>query len=133
METLAKKHKYWCRKCHSVDNLSVSATPLSTAGHKNVYYMCRRCNTEHCKAYRQTTNGRKKTNEAVYRSIKKYPHKQKARLAVRYALRCGKLEKSDCKCGSHDVEAHHDDYTKPLEVLWLCRSCHSQTHKMMVQ
>jgi hypothetical protein len=29
-----------------------------------------------------------------------------------------------CACGSTDVEMHHPDYDKPLEVIWMCRSCH---------
>lgn len=32
-------------------------------------------------------------------------------------------------CGDHDlVHGHHEDYSKPLEVDWCCRSCHDQIH-----
>ena len=42
-----------------------------------------------------------------------------------------KLEKKPCeKCGtSKYVHAHHDDYSKPLDVLWLCPLHHKQRHK----
>ena len=32
-------------------------------------------------------------------------------------------------CGALEVEAHHDDYDKPLEVRWLCRHDHRQLHR----
>ena len=28
------------------------------------------------------------------------------------------------RCTNNDIEAHHNDYTKPLEVQWLCREHH---------
>ena len=42
----------------------------------------------------------------------------------------GKLRKEPCKaCGSNDhVEKHHNDYSKPLDVVWLCRPCHKGLH-----
>lgn len=45
-------------------------------------------------------------------------------------LNRGKILKEDCcKCNSStDVEAHHHDYTKPLDVIWLCRLCHLKEH-----
>jgi hypothetical protein len=59
------------------------------------------------------------------RMAKKYPEKQKARSILRYALITGKVSKSACMfCSSEKVEAHHPDYTKPLEVMWLCPECH---------
>jgi hypothetical protein len=29
--------------------------------------------------------------------------------------------------------AHHDDYDKPLDVMWLCQPCHKQRHKELKQ
>lgn len=51
-----------------------------------------------------------------------------AHQAVRSALRRGLLTKSVCFCGEVRVDAHHEDYSKPLEVLWLCRTHHERIH-----
>lgn len=52
------------------------------------------------------------------------PLKYKARTAVSNALRDGRLRRSPCRCGARRVQAHHADYSKPLEVEWLCFRCH---------
>lgn len=37
-------------------------------------------------------------------------------------------------CGeTNKTEAHHEDYTKPLEVVWLCRKHHSYVHYSIIQ
>ena len=54
---------------------------------------------------------------------------QKTSNAVWKAIKEGRLIRgAKCeKCGSHiGIEAAHHDYTKPLDVKWLCRSCHRQ-------
>ena len=46
---------------------------------------------------------------------------------VQGALRSGKLVRpSLCEvCGAADrLDAHHEDYSKPLTVVWVCRKCH---------
>ena len=41
------------------------------------------------------------------------------------AIRNGELIKEPCEvCGSIKSEPHHDDYSKPLSVRWLCRKHH---------
>ena len=55
---------------------------------------------------------------------------RKARSAVVYAVRTGRLIRRACNiCGSLGTEAHHCDYSKPLEVEWLCRKHHIQLHR----
>ena len=54
--------------------------------------------------------------------------KQSARRRLRYAIETGKLAAPlRCvQCGKPGkVHAHHNDYTKPLSVLWVCYVCHS--------
>lgn len=47
----------------------------------------------------------------------------------RYYLRRGKVEKKPCEiCGSLKVQGHHEDYSKPLEVRWLCSKHHQELH-----
>jgi len=38
-----------------------------------------------------------------------------------------KCQNSDC-CRCDFLQAHHHDYNKPFEVIWLCPSCHTQYH-----
>lgn len=57
------------------------------------------------------------------------PIKVAARQAVSRAVRSGLLHKQPCeKCGCTKVDAHHDDYSKPLDVRWLCRKHHLMEH-----
>lgn len=58
-------------------------------------------------------------------------HKLQAHAAVRVALRQGKLRRGKCEqCGSLRCDAHHDDYTQPLKIRWLCRRCHQRLHAL---
>lgn len=68
---------------------------------------------------------------AKYRNREKsiYPEKYAARKKVETALKWGKIEKRLCeRCGSAVVHAHHEDYSKPLDVMWLCPLHHKQRH-----
>ena len=60
---------------------------------------------------------------------KRNPKKKRASNMVSNAVRDGKLIKQPCeKCGHKKVEAHHDDYDKPLDVRWLCKKHHHEHH-----
>lgn len=58
-----------------------------------------------------------------------HPLKSRANNAVSNAIRDGRLARNPCEvCGSSMAEAHHEDYSKPLEVRWLCRRHHMDRH-----
>lgn len=58
----------------------------------------------------------------------KNPSEKNAREAVSLAVKLGYIEKPDhCfGCGKTDtyITAHHADYSKPLDVVWVCPKCH---------
>lgn len=55
--------------------------------------------------------------------------KEAAHAAVTRALAKGTLVSQPCEeCGNKKTDGHHPDYSKPLEVIWLCRSCHKKEH-----
>lgn len=55
--------------------------------------------------------------------------KANAHNATYRARKSGVLKQEPCEvCGAENTHAHHEDYTKPLEVRWLCPSHHRQRH-----
>lgn len=58
-----------------------------------------------------------------------FPERYKAVTAVGNAVRDGKLQRQPCAvCGASKTHGHHDDYSKPLEVTWLCARHHKLLH-----
>ena len=58
--------------------------------------------------------------------------RQRANHTVRMAIRNGRLIRplvcDSCHQRKDTIDAHHEDYDFPLEVEWLCRSCHNKRH-----
>lgn len=68
---------------------------------------------------------RKKETYAAW--VKKYPERKIAHNRISMEVRNGRMKKEPCKiCGSSKSEAHHEDYSKPLEVVWLCKKHHHE-------
>lgn len=63
---------------------------------------------------------------------KRHPEKARAHWRVSKAVQRGTLERPD-RCSACEKECvpqgHHEDYSKPLEVTWLCRRCHMEVHR----
>lgn len=77
------------------------------------------------KRYRGTEEGRLVAREAASR----YPEKRRARGMVAARIRNGSIRPLGCEvCGRGPTHAHHEDYSKPLNVRWLCVRHHEDVH-----
>jgi len=82
--------------------------------------------------YREYDRKRGCRQDKAYRDfyIEKFPEKYRAHYLLSNAVRDGRLKRESCeKCGRKDTHGHHEDYSKPLEVRWLCPPCHFAEHK----
>jgi hypothetical protein len=56
--------------------------------------------------------------------------KSNARSYLNVYIKRGKIIKQPCViCADENSEAHHEDYSKPKEVIWYCRTHHLEYHK----
>lgn len=83
-----------------------------------------------CKAARQRRDADKHAL-ATKKYDEKNPHKAHARKVVHAAVKRGALvRKKRCShCGMKGpTQFHHDDYSRPLDVMEVCRQCHKDRH-----
>lgn len=147
-----------CRECHQEKPLSAFYKHSQMLdGHLNKCIECvkarikkhREANLERVRAYDKkrsllphrvqarkeyafTEAGVEARKKASSQYKERYPMKYAANVIVNNAVRAGVLIRSDvCSvCGSTtNIEGHHDDYTKPLDVRWLCQACHKEWHR----
>lgn len=81
--------------------------------------------------YRRSRKGKATDSEYQKEQRKSVPEKPRARDAVKQAIRKGKIAKAEqCeKCLSKNrIQAHHENYSEPLKVTWLCPQCHTAIH-----
>ncbi len=58
------------------------------------------------------------------------PEILKARRFIPHAVRDGRLDRGNCEvCDKSNAEGHHDDYSEPKDVRWLCKKHHAEHHK----
>jgi hypothetical protein len=87
---------------------------------------------KNCERLKNNEKARLENNKRKKEWYQKNKHKKNANLKVSRALFTGLLKRPiKCeKCNlEKKLEAHHEDYSKPLEVVWLCIECHNNRHK----
>ena len=131
-----------CFKCNETKILSAFYKhPRMADGHVN---KCKECNKkdvqenyaknrEHYAEYKkkrfQCCGRKQKALKYQRNRRRKNPTMYHAMTMTGHAIKSGRLIKGLCEtCQSNKVEAHHDDYYKPLEVRWLCRKHHLEFH-----
>jgi hypothetical protein len=69
--------------------------------------------------------------EITKKWIEDFPEKRFAQKKLGYAIKSGKIKKQPCWVCGETAEAHHPDYSRPLDVVWLCTAHHRQTHALI--
>lgn len=83
------------------------------------------------KEYSLTERGKEAHTRANRKWTLLQPKRKAASWAVNNAIRDGKLKRQPCwVCGSK-AHAHHPDYDRPLDVVWLCPAHHKQAHALV--
>jgi hypothetical protein len=132
-----------CRKCGETKPITEYHKKSSGRGGRDS--RCRSCiNTakRHRERYREDRDARLEQMRVYSRTKRKYKKEwgkvgspQWARITLRNAVRLGKIKKPRfcSRCGAPGIlHAHHDDYSKPLAVDWLCSFCHGERHRKVV-
>lgn len=84
------------------------------------------------KDYGQTFAGKLSHFQANRKWRQANTDKQYAHTVVANAIKTGRLERKPCEvCQNPKSHAHHDDYSKPLDVLWLCPKHHKERHRQL--
>jgi hypothetical protein len=128
-----------CFKCGEVKPLSAFYKhPRMKDGRVN---KCKECNKRDVRENRASNVDRYREYDrkrgsrqgyeytAAYRE--RFPNKYRAHAMVGRAIRAGNLVRRPCEvCGTDKrIHAHHDDYSMPLNVRWLCSAHHAQWHQ----
>jgi len=80
--------------------------------------------------YQKTSRGMAVCKAMKERWADRNKEKRAAHLILGNAIKYGRITRKPCEiCGSNiKIHGHHDDYSKPLDVRWLCPKHHKQIH-----
>lgn len=82
------------------------------------------------KRYMKSKKGRAARRRAVEAWIARNPDKRLAQLEMKKAIKSGALQRQPCAvCGHVVTDGHHQDYSRPLDVIWLCKAHHGHTRR----
>lgn len=135
------KLMYSCKECVSARSGVYNETTRSNPEKhkrekelKRILYSSNVKNPEFVEKYKKKSKDRLISKEQAriyqYNHISKNPDKIRARNLAMKAIRRGDIVRLPCEvCGDELSEAHHDDYSKPLQVRFLCKIHHMEHHR----
>jgi hypothetical protein len=82
------------------------------------------------KQYASTPDGKETHAKANRKWQERFPHKKAASVIVGNAVRDGRLKREPCFICGKRAQAHHPDYERPLDVVWLCQVHHVSAHSL---
>ena len=121
-------------KCKDCTRSDVRANRLANIEHYRAFDKARASMPHRVaarKEYSKTPEGKAAHKRALRASKLRYPGRKEATDAVNNAVRDGRLRRCLCWVCGLKAEAHHPDYSRPLDVVWLCNKHHRETHALV--
>lgn len=138
-----------CKKCKTRQTLEHRKTPagresfLKAKAKYRTSERGKKTSSEYCRSERykkmkkrhfQTERGKQVHIRQAYEYQKRHPEKHAAKNIINNAIKRGTIIKpTTCSMANSDckgrIEGHHPDYSKPLEVIWVCLFHHRHIHK----
>lgn len=123
-----------CYKCKEVKDINLFAVDKQKKYGRS--YICKYCkykvNTEYQKRYR--LEHKKRISKQVYAWAQRNKVKRNIYQTIYRGIKKGTLKRKPCIiCGTVKSEAHHEDYSKPLDVVWYCHIHHLNLHRQLRQ
>lgn len=116
-----------CNHCGSKDRL-IKTSKWKGKLRTIQYYSCNKCNYKRIRKYYKTKSGL----ESARKTHKKYRLRNKEKVKA-WIIARKIISKNICKyCKKTNVIKHHPDYSKPNEIIFVCRYHHRQIHKGLV-
>lgn len=114
--------KWQCKKCHCL------TTVISRDEDKH-----RETNKNWMRRSKYATREEVRERDMLRSRVRNKSWEAKARALANRAVELGFLVRPEvcpkCNQSNLKVHAHHEDYNKPLEVIWLCSECHGKRHR----
>lgn len=126
-----------CKVCNrAYQKARTRANPKAVReSQRKSYYKNHRKKIEYQRKWREQNPEKIKEYQDKTDDSKRDPKKVQARMQLRHAVRDGKVVKPDhceecrTKTEKAKLEGHHEDYSKPYDVVWLCSLCHGKNRR----
>ncbi len=133
-------HQLYCKPCNNgASRAWAKRNPDAVKVIHNRSYannsVSRRETASRCRSAEKSREYRKNNRDKINKTQREHRaltrQKQNAYRLVNAATKSGDIVNPDqCEmCDSVSILAHHEDYSKPLEVNWLCAPCHGKVHR----
>lgn len=130
---MADGHLNYCKECKRSE---MRSRHIANPGKRRAYDRRRfqedpRVRERH-KRYQKTEAGKLAMRKSKLKWQEANSEKRAAHIILGNAVARGEIVKpSACeKCGERgNIHGHHDDYTRPLDVVWVCPKCHANIHE----
>lgn len=129
---MADGHVNKCKECNKKDVRENRKNKIDKYRQYDRERAMRPDRVEARKLYQGSDQGKEILRKLKKRYVEKNPIKRAAHIMIGNAVRDGRIFKSSeceaCGASTRRLHGHHDDYSKPLDVRWLCPPCHKKWH-----